>query len=227
MSSFGNTDDLFICGKCRASFTDLTVFLTHRTSCNGETAFDLLPAPTSVSSSLLTSEMDAIIQDVCLPISPTANIFYEATHSDMTPTNDFDLLFSSPVEQLGARNESIMSSAADSQLLENGISQLSFLECPVCDEQFDAPSVLENHVFEHSTWIDESEGINIKPSVSLDDSSSSYTDLLDDLPTTPLVCKQCTVTFMSKASLSMHKQTSKRSCGNSGSITCVDALLHF
>ena len=122
MSTFSsNTDDLFICGKCRVSFTDLAVFLTHRSTCNGDQAFELLPAPTSVSSSLLASELDAIIQDVCLPISPTANIFYEATHSDMTPTNDFDLLFSSPVEQLHARNESIMSSAADSQILENGI----------------------------------------------------------------------------------------------------------
>ena len=51
---------------------------------------------------------------------------------------------------------------------------MSILECPVCDEQFEAPTILENHVFEHSTWIDENENTNTtyKSGLSFDDSSS-------------------------------------------------------
>ena len=94
-------------------------------------------------------------------------------------------------------------------MIENGISQISLLECPVCDEQFDAPTVLENHVFEHSTWIDLDENTSSKPpGLSFDDSSSSYTELLDEQPTIPLECKQCTVTFASNASLNIHKKMS-------------------
>jgi hypothetical protein len=86
---------------------------------------------------------------------------------------------------------------------------MSLLECPVCDEQFDASTVLENHVFEHSTWIDENENTTLKSGLTFDDSSSSYTDLLDEQLTIPLECKQCTVTFASNASLNIHKKMSK------------------
>ena len=101
-----------------------------------------------------------------------------------------------------------MNAIKDDYSIENSMSQMSLLECPVCDEQFDAPTVLENHVFEHSTWVDENQTSNIKPGLSYDDSSSSFTDLLDETPTVPLECEQCTVTFTSNASLNMHKKMS-------------------
>lgn len=170
--SVETTDDLFICGKCRNQFTDLNLFLLHRSTCSmaivTNQILDLCPiAPSSPSTTLLCSELDAIIRDVDLTLPPTT------TTADSTA---FDELF-----------------LPENQTLETGLSQMSLLECPVCDEQFDAPIVLENHVFEHST---------------VDDSSSSYVDLLDEPPVPPLECKQCTVTFTSNASLNMHKKIS-------------------
>lgn len=166
-SSVVSTDDLFICGKCRSQFTDLNLFLVHRSDCP--------IAPSSPSTTLLCSELDEIIRDVDLTSAET-NPFYPPT----TNADAFDELFAPTVTETA------------NQTLENELSQMSLLECPVCDEQFDAPIVLENHVFEHST---------------VDDSSSSYVDLLDEQPpATPLECKQCTVTFTSNASLNIHKK---------------------
>jgi hypothetical protein len=128
---------------------------------------------------------------------------------ETSSTNEFDLLFSQPVEQNILNDEIINSNPTEYSSLENGMSQMSLLECPVCDEQFEAPIVLENHVFEHSTWIDENENTNFRSGLSLDDSSSSYTDLLDEQSTIPLECKQCTVSFASNASLNIHKKMSK------------------
>jgi len=139
-----------------------------------------------------------------LNISPSSNLFYEQVPS----TNEFDLLFSQPVEEDTIINSNVCNIKEDFSI-ENGMSQMSLLECPVCDEQFDAPTILENHVFEHSTWIDEHENINSKSGLNYDDSSSSYTDLFDEPPPIPLECKQCTVTFASNASLNMHKKISK------------------
>jgi len=141
-----------------------------------------------------------------LNIPTSSNLFYE----EVPPTNEFDLLFSQPVEEDTIIDETINSNNCDIKedfSIENGMSQMSLLECPVCDEQFDAPTILENHVFEHSTWIDENE--NSKSGLNFDDSSSSYTDLFDEPPPVSLECKQCTVTFASNASLNMHKKMSK------------------
>lgn len=93
--------------------------------------------------------------------------------------------------------------------IETSMSQMSLLECPVCDEQFDAPTVLESHIFEHSTCIDDHDNTNCKLGISFDDSSSSYTDLVDEPFITPFECKKCTVTFATNASLNMHKKMSK------------------
>ncbi|CAF0810390.1 unnamed protein product [Rotaria sordida] len=204
-----NTEDLFICGKCRTNFTDLNTFLTHRSTCNIQQSSNLFPLSNNSSSILLEKELDAIIQDVSLTISSTPNFFDESIHTEVSPTNEFDLLFSQPVEQNTIHNEIIntnVSNPTESSFIENGISQMSLLECPVCDEQFDAPIILENHVFEHSTWIDENESTNSKLGLPFDDSSSSYTDLLDEQSNIPLECKQCTVTFASNASLNIHKK---------------------
>jgi hypothetical protein len=151
--------------------------------------------PSSPSAALLEGELDAIIEDVALTIPSSTNLFYEETSTN----NEFDLLFSQPVEQ---------SIIKDDSSIENSMSQMSFLECPVCDEQFNAPTVLENHVFEHSTWIDEDQNQNSKSTLAYDDSPSNYIDLLDETPITPLECKQCTVKFSSNASLNMHKKMS-------------------
>ena len=183
MSTIANAEDLFICGKCHGTFTDLELFLTHRSACP--------------SLTLLNNELEAIIRDVDLSTPSTTNLFYESNLTETVSPNDFDLLFTSPVEQ-------IPSSCTASNTLEHDISQMSLLECPVCDEQFDAPTVLETHVFEHSTWIDGND-----PNLAVDESSSSYIDLLDEPPTTPLECKQCTVSFTSNGSLNIHKKMSK------------------
>lgn len=207
-----NTEDLFICGKCHTNFNDLNVFLTHRSSCNIQQLTNLYPLPNSPSTGLLERELDAIIQDVSLNIPSTTstvptsgNLYYEESPT----TNEFDLLFSQPVEQDPVLNETINTNIynrADEYSIENGIAQMSLLECPVCDEQFDAPTILENHVFEHSTWVDECENHNLKNGLIGDDSSSSYIDLFDDSPTTPLECEQCTFTFTSNTSLNIHKK---------------------
>ncbi|CAF4022247.1 unnamed protein product [Rotaria sp. Silwood2] len=207
-----NTEDLFICGKCRTNFTDLNAFLTHRSTCNIQQSSNVFPLSNSPSSTLLERELDAIIQDVSLTISSTPNLFYEPIHTEVSSTNEFDLLFSQPVEQDTIDNEIINTNVSDpteTSCIENGMSQMSLLECPVCDEQFDAPIILENHVFEHSTWIDENENTSSKLGLPVDDSSSSYTDVLDEQSNTPLECKQCTVTFASNASLNVHKKMSK------------------
>jgi hypothetical protein len=120
------------------------------------------------------------------------------------PTDAFDLLFSQPIEP-EAMNSNIPDIKEDFSI-ENGMSQMNLLECPVCDEQFEAPTILENHVFEHSTWIDDNENTNSNSGLPFDDDSSSYTDLFDEPSTVPLECKQCTGTFTSSASLNMHKK---------------------
>lgn len=204
-----NVEDLFICGKCHANFTDLNIFLTHRSTCQGQQTTNLFHLSNNQSSTLLTGELDAIIQDVSLAIPSTTILFYEPIQTEVPSTNEFDLLFSQPVEQNVETINSNISNPTEYSSIENGISQINLLECPVCDEQFDAPIVLENHVFEHSTWIDENDNTNFKSGLSLDDSSSSYTDLLDEQPTVPFECKQCTVTFASNASLNIHKKMSK------------------
>ena len=198
-----NTGDLFICGKCHANFTDLNLFLTHRSSCTVQTLTELFPLPTSPSTALLEGELDAIIQDVSLTIPPTTNLFY----TDGSNTNEFDLLFSQPVEQTPTMTQNIVDNNGDVSI-ENSMSQMSLLECPVCDEQFEAPTILEDHVFEHSTFINDNECTNPKPGVTFEDSSSSYTDLFEETSTSTLECKQCTVTFTSNASLSIHKKMS-------------------
>ncbi|CAF5194304.1 unnamed protein product, partial [Rotaria magnacalcarata] len=137
-----NTTDLFICGKCRANFTDLNNFLTHRSICNGQQSANLFPLSNSPSSALLESELAAIIEDVSLTISSTSNLFYEPLNTEVPTANDFDLLFSEPVEQDAANNELVKTNISDvtnSSCIENSMSQLSLLECPVCDEQFEAP----------------------------------------------------------------------------------------
>lgn len=197
-----NSEDLFICGKCRSNFTDLNLFLTHRSTCNGnnETSVTLQPyALTTESTTLLTDELDAIIQDVDLMLPETADLFNPSVPAESISSNDFEDLFA-PTNVNETEHLS----------LENGLSQMSLLECPVCDEQFDAPTILENHVFEHSTVIDEHDSTNNKSNFPVDESSSSYVDLLDEPVSSPLECKQCTVTFTSNASLNIHKKLSKR-----------------
>ena len=205
-----NTGDLFICGKCHTNFTELNLFLTHRSTCHVQTPLtDLFPLVNSPSTALLEGELDAIIQDVSLTMPPTTNLFY----SDGPTTNEFDLLFSQPVEQNLPMHSNICHTMKSEATIENSMSQMSLLECPVCDEQFDAPTILENHVFEHSTWINESESDYCKTSVIHEDSSSSYTDLLDEpSSTSTLQCQQCTVTFTSNASLTVHKKMSMFQC---------------
>ncbi|CAF1132149.1 unnamed protein product [Adineta ricciae] len=206
-----NAEDLFICGKCRMNFTDLNLFLTHRSTCIGQQSANLFQLPNNPPTNLLERELDAIIEDVSLSIPSNSNLFYPTMQHEIPSTNEFDLLFSQPVEQTPTDTEStlnpLVSAPTEYCSIENSLSQMSLLECPVCDEQFDAPVVLENHVFEHSTWIDDNENLNSKGiSSSLDDSSSSYTDLLDEHAVQPLECKQCTVTFASNASLNIHKK---------------------
>lgn len=196
--------DLFICGKCRANFTDLNIFLTHRSTCNYQQTADLFPLTNSPSSTLLERELDAIIEDVSLTMSTAPEFFYENINPDVPTTNEFDLLLPESVEQNPVDNEMI-----ESSMIEDKMSQMSLLECPVCDEQFDAPKVLEDHVFEHSTWVEDDENLNSKTGLPFDDSSSSYIDMIDEPSTTYLECKQCTVRFNSNASLSIHKKMSK------------------
>ena len=179
-----STEDLFICGKCRNQFNDLNLFLVHRSTCSIPNPSEMLNVcplgPSSPSAALLCSELDAILRDVDTTTTTETEVFYPPNNS-----NSFDELFPSTTT-----NEN------ENQTLETNLSQMSLLECPVCDEQFDAPIVLENHVFEHST---------------VDDSSSSYVDILDEQQTaqTSLECKQCTVTFTSNASLNIHKKICK------------------
>ena len=189
-------------------------FLTHRSTCNhNPRSSNLFPLTNSPSSALLEKELDAIMQDVSLTISPTSNLFYESFNTNVSMTNEFDPLFSQPVEQGTVNNEIINATVSESKehsSIENDVSQINPLECPVCDEQFDAPTILENHIFEHSTWIDESENsINSKTDLPCDESLSSYMDLIDEQSMTPLKCKRCTVTFASNASLNMHKKMSR------------------
>ncbi|CAF4857685.1 unnamed protein product, partial [Rotaria magnacalcarata] len=81
-------------------------------------------------------------EDVSLTISSTSNLFYEPLNTEVPTANDFDLLFSEPVEQDAVNNELVKTNISDvtnSSCIENSMSQLSLLECPVCDEQFEAP----------------------------------------------------------------------------------------
>jgi hypothetical protein len=125
-----------------------------------------------------------------------------------TSTTEFDSLFPTSSEQVTTSEETVDRSISDSTnylSIENVMSEMNIFECPVCDEQFEAPTMLENHVLEHSTWLPKDENTSSKPDLSINDSSLSYTDLVDE----PLECKQCTVTFTSNASLNMHKRMCK------------------
>jgi len=186
-------DDLFICGKCHANFTDLNLFLAHRTNCNIQITSHIY----ATTADLLQGELDSIIHDVSMAIPSSTDLFYDQStqvqeqQQQQQPT--FDLLFSQqPVQE--DKHEDLT--------IENSMSQMNPLECPVCDEHFDAPTVLEDHVFEHSTWVNEDSNFNNE------ESSSSYTDLLEEPSSVPLECKQCTVTFSSNASFTMHKRMS-------------------
>lgn len=210
-----NAEDLFICGKCQANFNDLNCFLSHRSNCNGEKLLNLFSlSTTNPTTALLVDEIDSFIEDVDLSLPTTttviettpttdgSNLFYATNNTENGPPNDFDILFTTPVEQMTAN-------VNENTSLEKEISQMSLLECPVCDEQFDAPTVLEHHVFEHSTWIDEDDKNNVQQPPTYEDSASSYIDLVDDSQKSPLECKQCTVTFTSNASLNIHKRMSQ------------------
>ena len=207
------SEDLFICGKCHGKFTDLNVFLTHRPNCNGEQVLNIYSLP--IDSTFAVGEIESFIENVDTSnTEEPSELFYSTVTMERTPSNEFDLLFTTPVEQMTINTN-------ENSSLELDISQMSLLECPVCDEQFDAPTVLENHVFEHSTWIEENATKNVKQVPTFEDSASSYTDLLDEPPTTPLECKQCTVTFTSNASLNVHKRMSK----SFESVHCLHVVL--
>lgn len=207
-----NTEDLFICGKCHINFNDLNLFLTHRSTCNIPQLTNLYPLTNTTSTDLLERELNAIIEDVSLNVPPPPRRTTTAENllcDNVSTTNEFDLLFSEPVEQHSVLNEPNTYNPVEDLSIEHGISQISILECPVCDEQFEAPTILENHVFEHSTWIDENDNLNSTNVLNMDESSSSYIDLFDEQPTTPIECEQCTITFQSNASLKMHKKMGK------------------
>jgi hypothetical protein len=186
------------------NFTDLNLFLTHRSTCVSQQSSTLCPISSCPLTALLSGELETIIEDISTNVPSTSDSLYEPNPS----TTEFDLLFPSSVEQVNNNNETTDRNTSDSTKylsIENGMSEMNILECPVCDEQFEAPIILENHVFEHSTWVVKDENINSKVGSSFDDSSSSYIDLIDE----PLECKQCTVTFASNASLNIHKKMCK------------------
>jgi hypothetical protein len=78
-----NIEDVFICGKCHVNFNDLNLFLTHRLTC-------LIDQRSN--STNITRDIDEIMTDVT---RTTASAFLIDDCS-----NEFDLLFSSPVGQV-------------------------------------------------------------------------------------------------------------------------------
>lgn len=187
MATKNGIEDLFICGRCHMNYTDLTLFLQHRSTCLGR----------QTSSSNL---FDAIIKEN----SSNSELLHE------NPSNEFDLLFSSPVDQIVINHETMSNSEITSTTMSSS-SSVILAECPVCDQRCDGDITLENHIFEHSFCLDD------EPSTSL------------------LECKQCTITFTSNANLTLHKKLIHRltpvfRCFNS---TCsqlfdkpVDFILH-
>ncbi|UJR12751.1 hypothetical protein I4U23_016925 [Adineta vaga] len=91
-------------------------------------------------------------------------------------------LSSTFVEQVDINNETI-----DHSSNENTISEI---ECLICDQQFESQTILENHIYEHAIYIRKDENINSK---------SIHNESLE--------CKQCSLTFSSKASLNIHNKT--------------------
>ena len=73
---------------------------------------------------------------------------------------------------------------------------MNICECPVCDEQFELQTILEDHVFKHSTWIRQDENTSSK---------SGHKEIIDESSQ----CKQRAVTFASNASLNIHKNSYK------------------
>ncbi|CAF4284914.1 unnamed protein product, partial [Rotaria sordida] len=147
-----NSEDLFICGKCHANFTDLNIFLTHRSICVSEQRTNLCPITSCPLSTLVSGELETFIDDISPNLPSTSDSLYESNPSG----TEIDLLSPTSVEQVITSNETVDRNISDSinySSIENGMSEMNILECPVCDEQFEAPTVLENHVFEHSTWI--------------------------------------------------------------------------
>lgn len=142
------------------NYTDLTLFLEHRSTC----------VVRQTSSSNL---FDVIIKEN----SSNSELFHE------NPSNEFDLLFSSPVDQIVINHETMSNSEITSTTMSS--SSMTSAECPVCDQRCDGDITLENHIFEHSFCLDD------EPSTSL------------------LECKQCTITFTSNANLSLHKKLSQ------------------
>ncbi|CAF1338979.1 unnamed protein product [Rotaria sordida] len=196
-----NSEDLFICGKCHANFTDLNIFLTHRSICVSEQRTNLCPITSCPLSTLVSGELETFIDDISPNLPSTSDSLYESNPSG----TEIDLLSPTSVEQVITSNETVDRNISDSinySSIENGMSEMNILECPVCDEQFEAPTVLENHVFEHSTWIPKDDNTSTKSGLSINYASSSYNDVIDG----SLECKQCAVTFDSNASLSIHKK---------------------
>lgn len=204
ISDTSNSEDLFICGKCHTNFIDLNIFLNHRSTCVNQQPTNLCPISSCPLTALLSADLETLGEDISSSLPPTSDTVYESNPSG----TEINLLSPAPAEQPSTSDEIIHGNISDStnySSFNNGTSEINLHLCPVCDGQFESQSILEDHVFEHSTRTREDENISIKPGLSIDAISSSYIDVTDQT----LECKRCAVTFPSNASLSIHKKMCK------------------
>lgn len=225
--------DLFICGKCRISLTDLNIFLTHRSACNGQQLPDLSLLSTDLFSKFPANVLDPVSQSV-----PTAALVAPSSYSNPFDTEnlpspfsaidlcceqnnvdvlastsmiDFDLLFTNPTEQTSFLAKAVdydMRGSGEHPPVGNRTSQTDLNECPVCLEQFQSTAALENHVFEHSmSMVDERNSNESSTFTSfLDYSSIDYIDSLSQRPITQFGCLRCTMRFDSNTALTAHER---------------------
>ncbi|CAF1040762.1 unnamed protein product [Adineta ricciae] len=131
-------EDLFICGKCHTNFTDLNIFLTHRSTCVDEQPTILCPISSCPLTAFLSADLETLVDDI---------------------TSDLPL---TSVEQMIVINETMdtnVSASLSRSSNEDSVSEATF-DCPVCDRQFELQNALENHIFEHSIWIRNDENTN-------------------------------------------------------------------
>mgnify|MGYP002379062008 FL=1 len=123
-------DDLFICGKCHTNFTDLNIFLTHRSTCADQQTTNLCPISSCPLSTLVSSDFETLVEDI------SSNLLSPSISTD--------------IRQCPVCNEQFESQAIlenhvfEHSIYGNLIDDTSF-ECKQCDLTFTSKSSLAAH----------------------------------------------------------------------------------
>lgn len=140
-------------------------------TCVSQQTANLCPISSCPLSTLHSADIETLVEDI------SSNL--------LSPSNS-------------ASAEPVISDTTNYLPVENGVSEITIHNCPVCDKQFDLQTILENHLFEHSICLREDENIGLN-------SDRSTGEDIDE----SLECKQCALTFTSQASFIIHKKMRK------------------